>query len=234
MCLPTPFRSKKTIFMAFLFFFVMGGAFAQQEVSTEKEALPVTPPAQENTLVPRPGKGPAAAPSPSPDMAPFRPGLRFGMNAGTMFAGRFGAASYLEPTAYYDLSSRFRVFGSMTYARVMTPSHMLGAEPIPSYSTGNIGLAVQNQMLMQVGGQYDASERLTLTGSAWRDLSNLSSSSSYQPYRSVMGFGGSGMAVRADLRISDNVSISGGFRYGNGNQGTMLNPMFLPNFPFGF
>lgn len=198
-------------------------AYGQQEAPA-KEALSTSPPAVE-TKAPegdaRTGEVPGAS-------VAFRPSLRFGLNAGTMFGGRMGMASYLEPTAYYDLSKRFRVFGSMAYMRIQQPGFLsaeTGNAPNSASFFGN------THLLMQAGGQYDANERLSLTGSVWRDFSKLPAS--YQPYRNPLAPGTSGMSFRADLKISDHFSISGGVRYGNGNRGN-LNPVLYPYSPFGF
>lgn len=214
--------------------FMIGGAYAQQSPADQpeapaKEALPTGAPS------PRASEASAAKPEPeetaasAPRLAaPHTPSLRFGLNAGTMFAGRMGGASYLEPTAFYDLSNRLRVFGSMTYLRLMRPGFWGGETNGPL----SVGTQANNRVLLQVGGQYDANERLTLTGSVWRDMSALPSS--YQPYRHPLAPGGNGMSFRADLKISDHFSVSGGVRYGNGNRGDFYHPMLSPYAPFGF
>jgi hypothetical protein len=212
----TFFPVKKVLFTG-LCLLLLGTAYAQQEAPV-KEALPTGTPAVA-TEAPAAPENPAVAPQVE---APHRPGLRFGLNAGTMFAGRLGGASYLEPTAFYDLSKRFRVFGSMTYMHLMQPAFGR-AEPGNSAGAGSLS---SNRVMVQVGGQYDASEKLTLTGSIWRDLSALSSS--YQPYRNPFAPGGSGVSFRADLKISEHLSISGGVRYGNGNRNGFGHPFYSP------
>ena len=224
MSLPNTSSSLRKMLLTGLLLFLIGGAYGQ-EASPAKEALESGAPAPTiEATVPAPEEKLASAPSLL--AIPHKPSLRFGLNAGTMFAGRLGGASYLEPTAYYDLSKRFRVFGSMTYLRLMQPAFWGGEAGAP-FSAGN---QVNNRVLVQVGGQYDATERLTLTGSVWRDMSSLPAS--YQPYRNSLAPGGNGMSFRADLKISDHLSISGGVRYGN--RGNFYHPMLSPYAPFGF
>lgn len=231
MWLPNPYFFIKTSLLSGLFFFVMGGAFAQQE-GPVKESLSPAPPAVETSRVA--GKAAPQAPSrPAPlgeEAAPFRPGLRFGLNAGTMVGGGIGVASYVAPTAFYDLTPRFRVFGSVNYLRHQHP----GMYSLENQFSGSRGTFGTNHLMVQAGGQYDASERLTLTGSVWRDLSNMAPANPI--YRNGFGMGGNGMSFRADLKISDHFSISGGMRYGNGNR-NMFPSMYHPGMyssPFGF
>jgi hypothetical protein len=232
MLLPDPFRALKSgLFTGFLLF-LTGAAFAQQEAPI-KESLSPAPPAVETSRVA--GQVVPQAPGrPAPavvEAAPFRPGLRFGLNAGTMVGGGLGVVSHVSPTAFYNLSPRFRVFGTVNYLRHQHP----GLFQTENQYAMNPAAFGTNHLMVQAGGQYDASERLTLTGSVWRDLSHMAPANAI--YRNGFGMGGNGMAVRADLKISDHFSISGGMRYGNGNSNRGMFPnMFHPGMyaPFGF
>ncbi|CAN5821870.1 hypothetical protein BH24BAC1_BH24BAC1_00940 [soil metagenome] len=227
-----PFLALKTALLTGFFLLVTGGAFAQQEAPV-KESLSPAPPAVETPratgqVVPQAPIRPAPAVR---EAAPFRPGLRFGLQAGTMVGGGLGVASYVAPTAFYDLSPRFRAFGTVSYLRHQHP----GLFPTENQFAVNPTAFGTNHLMVQAGGQYDASDRLTLTGSVWRDLSNMAPANPI--YRNTFGMGGNGMAFRADLKISEHFSISGGMRYGNGNGNrTMFPSMFHPGMysPFGF
>ncbi|RPD45419.1 hypothetical protein DNI29_18735 [Hymenobacter sediminis] len=146
-------------------------------------------------------------PAPTP-----RLGLKpsYSLNAGAMFAGRYGSATYLSPTVSVPVTNRFSVFGGVTYMRV-TP----GAAYLPFGEAGRFGATAQNRYLIQGGGQYALSPRVTLTGSAWKDLTPTSGFQ-VNPYASFGGNLGSGVNLRADYHITENFSVSGGVRVSNG------------------
>ena len=143
------------------------------------------------------------------------PRQSFRMNAGFMTMGRFGSASYVSPEAAYKLSNRLTVFTGLTYMR-LTPG--LGtravADGAPRAFSGT------NQYIMQVGAQYAVSPRLALTGTAWKDLSRaIPGGPVVNPYAGFGGNMGSGMSLRADYLITENLSVSGGIRVSNGQSG---------------
>ncbi|KAA9339329.1 hypothetical protein F0P96_01505 [Hymenobacter busanensis] len=155
------------------------------------------------------------------------PRVSYGLSAGATFAGRYGSATYLSPTATYQLGNRLQLFGGITYLRTMPGAVFPGA--------GEAGRAVQagtNHYLLQGGGTYAVSPRLALTGSAWRDLSSPAGPVGVRvnPYA---GFGnlGTGLNLRADYHITENFSVSGGVRVVQG-----ATPGFSPllNSPTGY
>ncbi|RTQ48860.1 hypothetical protein EJV47_14785 [Hymenobacter gummosus] len=158
--------------------------------------------------------GPAAAQSFSADPAVL-PGLGAAplsgyVSAGTVFAGRYGAASYLSPALSYQLTPRFRVFAGGTYLRTFP-----GALPARD-DKGSLPLAYQgfNRYFIQGGGTYAISPRLSLTGSAWKDLTPMTTTGyRVNPYA---GFGQQGLNLRADYHVTENFSVSGGLRMTQG------------------
>ena len=129
-----------------------------------------------------------------------------------MFAGRYGSASYLSPTVSYQLTPRFSVFGGVTYLRTMPGAPYASAEG----SSARLGAMGSNHYFVQAGGRYAVSPRLSLTGTAWKSLTpGVGNGPVVNPYA---GFGtpGSGMNMRADFQISENVSVSGGIRVSSG------------------
>ena len=155
------------------------------------------------------------------------PRQSFRVNAGFMTMGRFGSASYVSPEAAYKLSNRLTVFTGMTYMR-LTPG--LGtravADGAPRAFSGT------NQYLIQAGAQYAVSPRLALTGTAWKDLSRaVPGGPVVNPYAGFGGNMGSGMSLRADYLITENLSVSGGIRVSNGQSGAY--PGYAPGLPGG-
>lgn len=186
--------------------------------------------------------GVSAQTTPYAALSTLAPGLgqlsqrtSFSLNAGAMFAGRFGSASYVSPTMAYQVSRRFSVFGGATLLRT-TPGVAYGyAYPGSdvAYGSARPGFYGTTRMLIQGGGQYAVSPRLTLTGSAWKDLTP--GGYTVNPYA---GFGtnlGQGVNLRADYHITENFSISGGLRMSNGTSAYPgYSPMYSPGMPFGY
>ncbi|QIL78093.1 hypothetical protein G7064_17140 [Hymenobacter sp. HDW8] len=140
----------------------------------------------------------------------LRSRVSYNLSAGATFAGRFGSATYLSPTASYQVNNRLRLFTGLTYLRVLPGSvyarssdNLLATTPM-----------VTNHYLVQAGAEYALSPRVSLTGTAWRDFSNL------PPAPGIRGFSGgnmgSGFNMRADYKITENISVSGGVRYSTG------------------
>lgn len=144
------------------------------------------------------------------------PRQSFRVNAGFMTMGRFGSASYVSPEVAYKLTNRLTVFTGLTYMR-LTPglgTRTAVADGAPRAFSGT------NQYLVQVGAQYAVSPRLALTGTAWKDLSRaVPGGPIVNPYAGFGGSMGSGMSLRADYLITENLSVSGGIRVSNGQSG---------------
>lgn len=143
------------------------------------------------------------------------PRQSFRLNAGFMTAGRFGSASYVSPEMGYKLSNRLTVFTGLTYMR-LTPGLYTGAptDGVPRAFSGT------NQYVVQMGAQYAVSPRLALTGTAWKDLTrSVPGGPVVNPYAGFGGNMGSGMSLRADYMITENLSVSGGIRMSNGQSG---------------
>jgi hypothetical protein len=118
------------------------------------------------------------------------------------------------------------VFGGLTYLRITPgPAYYPSATPDGQQRlwTG------YNQFLLQGGAQYAVSPRLALTGTAWKEIPGAQPR--INPYA---GFGsmGSGMSLRADYMITENLSVSGGLRMSNG-QGPAF-PGYVPGLSGGF
>ncbi len=145
----------------------------------------------------------------------FGPRQSFRVNAGFMTAGRYGSASYISPEAGYQLSKRLTVFTGLTYMR-LNPG-------LATYSAGDGAPRAwggTNRYVIQAGAQYAVSPRLALTGTAWKDLSSsVPKGMVVNPYAGFGGNMGSGVSLRADYMITENLTISGGIRTSNGQSG---------------
>ncbi|GAA4380461.1 hypothetical protein GCM10023186_18890 [Hymenobacter koreensis] len=157
----------------------------------------------------------------SPEPGLRAPRVSYSLTAGSTFAGRFGSATYLSPTANYQLTNRLRVFGGLTYLRAIPGV----ASPMAPGEGRAAGLATgTSHFLLHGGGTYALSPRLALTGSAWKDFTP-NTGLRVSPYA---GFGnmGTGINLRADYHITENLSVSGGVRVVQGTTTAPFNPVF--------
>ena len=164
--------------------------------------------------------------SPTPSL--LRSRVSYNLSAGATFAGRFGSATYLSPTASYQLTNRLRLFTGLTYMRAFPGAFY----PRTSDSPSTTAPLATNHYLVQAGAEYALSPRVSLTGTAWRDFSNLPPAPGINGFS---GFGGgnlgSGVNLRADYHITENLSVSGGVRYSTGaTPGLGLGP----GYPYGW
>ncbi|WP_324671712.1 hypothetical protein [Hymenobacter sp. GOD-10R] len=159
--------------------------------------------------------------------------VSYNLDAGMQFAGRYGTMSYISPTATYQVSNRFRIFAGTTLLR--TQSYLRNSYASAADQPITPSFSVANNMLVQAGGTYLVNPRLALTGMAWKDLSNQPFAPRVNPYA---GFGsmGSGVNIRADYQLTENISVSGGVRVSQGaSPGYGYGGMYgSPMMPFGY
>lgn len=137
--------------------------------------------------------------------------ISYGLSAGTQFSRLFGTAAFLEPSVLFPVTKRFSGFASVNMITTF------GANP---YLFGNDSFTsnytpIRNQrFILNAGGNYMVNDRLNLTGSVWRDFSKNPMPA---PLNLYMPGGTNGMSLRANYKVTENFSVSGGIRYSNGN-----------------
>lgn len=212
-----------------LFALLLGSAgWAQAQTAAEEApALESAPPGLGSPA----GKPAEAAANSLAAPAAFSRKPQFSLGLGSQFS-RYGHAAYVQPTMVLPISPRFRAFAGLQVLNTFGPAfYPTGAEN----NLAGARSAHQVSYLAVAGGQYDVNEKLTLTGSIWRDFAGAGS-----PNRQLMNpyfaTGSSGLSFRAHFKINDQLSVSGGMRYGN-NPGYRGGHSYLYqgyNSPFGF
>jgi hypothetical protein len=194
---------------------------------TAPPALDATPPALEAPLS-KPeedaGKTPPAA-------APFVRKPQFSLAMGSQFS-RFGQAAFVQPTLSFPVTPRFQAFASVQFLHTFGPSfYRVGAEGSPA----GLGYRGQTSYVVLAGGHYALTEKLNITGSLWRDLSQLGGNAP-QPLNLFSPAGTQGMTLRAHYKVNDRFSVSGGVRYGNGRGYAPYGSSFYHDYssPFGY
>jgi hypothetical protein len=153
--------------------------------------------------------------------------ISYGLSVGTQFSRLLGTATYLEPSVMFPISKRFSGFASLNIITSFgANANYFGND---AYSNPYAPTTRNQYYIVNAGGNYIVNDRLNLTGSIWRDLSKHTISA---PVNLLMPGGTNGMSFRANYKITEHLSVSGGFRYSNGN--TFHNRWYQPNPAFGF
>lgn len=178
------------------------------QATTGAQELNTIPPAQTELIKPT---QPEVSVTPAAGF--YTPGkIQYNFSVGSQFS-RFGSATYIQPSISYPLTKRFSTFASVSF--VQTYGSMFGRYPLESELPGASFNQRQLHSVVQLGGNYVVNEKLNITGSVWRDFSKQSAI--YNMPINVFSPGGTkGMQFRANYKLTDNLSVSGGFRYSNG------------------
>ncbi|MCP2043643.1 hypothetical protein [Pontibacter sp. HSC-36F09] len=134
----------------------------------------------------------------------------YSLSAGASFGSGFGA-TYLEPTVRYQLNPRLRVFSSLTYLSVMPGQYTV---PTSDGGTTLMRSSQNDHYIAHVGAEYLVNDRLILSGSVWRDFSNIPAQN--PAYMNFMNPGRQGMDMRATYKITEHFSVTGAMRYSKG------------------
>jgi hypothetical protein len=202
------------------------GFSSQAQNNTEPGGeLNSTPPAlAPSTLTPAATKAAEA-----PVVVPKRK-ISYGLSAGTQFSRLYGTATYLEPSVMFPVTKRFSGFASVNMITTFgSGANLFGNEAF----TGNYAPMRNHRYIVNAGGNYLVNERLNLTGTVWRDISK----NPMPPTVNLLMPGGSnGMSLRANYKVTENFSVSGGLRFSNGNAYNSYNNSmwYNPGSPFGY
>lgn len=152
--------------------------------------------------------------------------VRYGLSAGTQFSRLFGTATYLEPSVLFPVTKRFSGFASVNLVTSFGPNRNMFGTP---EGDGHYARLSNQRVILNAGGNYMVNDRLNLTGSVWRDLSKTPMPAGVNL---LMPGGTNGMSLRANYKVSEHFSVSGGFRYSNGN--AYQSGWYNPGSPFGY
>lgn len=190
----------KIVATTFLALLLSGSAIAQ---SGTKQQIDSTPAVATTPTAP-------AAEEAVPSIL-IKPRLSYNLEVGAMYNTQFGGSTYIQPTARYQISNRFRAHASFTFMNTMPQDYTVAS---PEGGTIVRRSSGQQHYIVSVGGDYLVNERLMLSGNIWRDFSNLSSQTSL--YNSFYSPGRMGADLSASYKVTKNITISGAIRYSDG------------------
>ena len=164
------------------------------------------------------------------DATPAAPRLSYTLSMGASYNSHFGASTFVQPTARYQVTDRFRGYASFTYVSSLPRNYAFTTEEgtIVRRSQGN------SQYIVSVGGDYLVNDKLILSGNVWKDLSNMPQELGAYTNYNYMGHQGADFS--ATYKISDKFSVSGAIRYTDGAS-PYYNPYYNSGFgnsPFGY
>jgi hypothetical protein len=147
------------------------------------------------------------------------------VSAGSMFttSSGFGSGltSYISPSVSYGINSKLRIGGgfSVINTTFFNAKSWYAPESVPGYS-GNM-----SSVVLFVNGQYMVNDRLTISGSAYKQVPLYSDPLPYNPYYPMSGQDAQGIDLNVAYKIGRNSSIHLGFGYSKG-----MNPYFSDPF----
>jgi hypothetical protein len=168
-------------------------------------------------------------------IAGFQPGkFDYGLSLGSQFSttAGYGSAltSYVAPTISYNLSKRFRIGGGITYinTNLFNTRSWYNTEETQgisgNYSTG----------IVHINGTYLVSNKLTLSGSAFKAFPISAEPLPYNPYNPISSKGAQGVNFNVDYKITENFHIQAGFGYSSGVNPLYSNSYYQNPFQQGF
>lgn len=140
----------------------------------------------------------------------------FGVTIGSEFTAVKGYGSalntFITPRVSYDLSRRFSVGGGVSVVRTdyfnVVPYY---GEHVSQSTSGNYYSAT-----LFVNGTYRVNERLTLTGSAFKQFDLTPDPLPYNPFNPISRHGAQGVDFNIGYKVGRNMYFQAGFRYVDG------------------
>ncbi|MEJ8758219.1 hypothetical protein WG947_14490 [Pontibacter sp. H259] len=165
------------------------------------------------------------------DNLPTTPKLSYNLNLGASYNSYFGASTYIQPTARYQVTDRFRGYASFTFVNTMPQNYAVATTEGGSMMRRTSG---NQQYLVRVGGDYLVNDKLILSGNVWKDLSAMPKE--LGAYNNYNYMGRQGADFSATYKITNNFSVTGAVRYTDGAS-PYYNPYYnsgFDNSPFGY
>jgi hypothetical protein len=146
--------------------------------------------------------------------------LHVGVQVGTEFMTTSGYGSglstFLSPTLTYPVSKRFVLTGGISVVNTtlygVKPYYSLTGENAAPGFSGNI-----TQTTLWVSGQYLLSDRITLTGTAYKTIDVWRDTPKYNPFYKNNP---EGAYLNVGYKINDFMHIEAGFGYSKGYYGS--------------
>jgi hypothetical protein len=143
-----------------------------------------------------------------------------GMDFSTSSGYGSGFTQYVVPTVSYPLGKKFMISGGLAIANTnyFNAKPWYAGEGFQPYS-GNY-----TSITAFASGTYFVNDRLTISGSFYKEIPVSGKSLSYSPYNSFSGQGSQGFNINAQYRLGEHVFIQAGFGMSQGRDPYNSNP----------
>jgi hypothetical protein len=160
--------------------------------------------------------------------------LHIGVQAGTEFMATSGYGSafstFLSPTPTYPVSKQFQISGGIGI--VNTSLYGLKSWYSSGEGTSNNGFTGNiTQAMLWVSGRYTLTDRITLTGTAYKTVDVLGQTPGNP---SVFTYKPEGAYLNVGYKINDFMHIEAGFGYSKGQRGYSYGNPFGSGYGTGF
>ena len=137
------------------------------------------------------------------------------------FSG-FGSAlnTYVAPRVSYNVNKRLSIGGGISVIQTNyfnVKSYSRDGQPFSTSGNFTSGMIFVN-------GQYLVNDRLTISGSAYKQFPISKDPLPYNPFNPVSSRGAQGIDLNVGYRIGNNMYIQAGFRYSDGQNPYYADP----------
>jgi hypothetical protein len=140
----------------------------------------------------------------------------YGVTLGSEFSSMsgFGSAlkTYVTPHVTYNLNKRLSIGGGFSIIQ----TNYFGAKPYFQSEQNAFSNGSYTSAMLFVNGQYIVNERLTVSGSAFKQFPITKDPLPYNPFNPVSSNGAQGIDFNVVYKVGRNVYIQAGFRYTDG------------------
>jgi hypothetical protein len=159
--------------------------------------------------------------------------LGYGLSLGSEFISMSGFGSglntYVTPHVSYNLNKRISIGGGFSIVQTnyfKARSYFRGEQN--SFSNGGF-----TSVTLFVNGQYLVNDRLTIYGSAFKQIPITKDPLPYNPFNPVSANGAQGINFNVGYKVGRNMYIQAGFRYSQGLNPYTANPYYDDPFQSG-
>ncbi|MES2733400.1 MAG: hypothetical protein V4714_16760 [Bacteroidota bacterium] len=142
-------------------------------------------------------------------------GMQIGTSVSTNFRGGASLSTFVSPYLSYRVSPRWRINAgaSIVNSSLAGFNHTYG-------DSRNTAFIPQQSTFLFLQGQYQASERLVITGTSFYETSRFNQSPTGYPREmnsSLTHFNSKGGSIYAEYKVSEHFSFGIGAQFSNGN-----------------
>lgn len=199
---------KQILAVCFFLFLIFGSE--AQESSTLPAAAPST-----DTLSHKRTLSSAVSRPKKPDFH-----VSVGMDFSTASGYGSGFTQYVAPSVSYPIGKKFLVSGGLIIAN----TSYFNAKPLYSGDLFQPYNGHYTSLTVFGRGTYFVNERLTISGSFYKEFPVSGQQLSYSPYYPISQQGSQGFSVQAQYRIGKHMFIQAGFEMNQGYDPYNINP----------